>query len=139
MKSRSNVMPGAAYEIERLQNGTVSILFTENVEEVLPSEDTTYEYDQYRIEIPYRDTLNADIEGNYDKWLKFAKDKEYDVIGNEIRAERNHLLALCDWAQNADSPLDSDQKSAWAAYRQALRDVPEQQGFPYDVIWPTQP
>ena len=97
----------------------------------------TYEYDQYRIEIPYRDTLNADIEVNFDKWLKFAKDKEYDVIGDEIRAERNHLLSLCDWTQNADSPLDSDQKSAWAAYRQALRDVPEQQGFPYDVIWPT--
>jgi hypothetical protein len=132
-------MPGAAYEIERLQNGTASVLFVENVEEVIPSEEKTYEYDQYRIEIPYRDTLNADIEVNFDKWLKFSKDKECDVIGDEIRTERNHLLALCDWTQNADSPLDSDQKSAWAAYRQALRDVPEQQGFPYDVIWPTQP
>jgi hypothetical protein len=139
MKTRSNVMPGAAYEIERLQNGTASVLFVENVEEVLPSEEKTYEYDEYRIEIPYRDTLNADIEANYAKWLKFAKDKEYDVVGNEIRAERNHLLALCDWTQNADSPLDSDRKSAWVTYRQALRDVPEQQGFPYDVVWPTQP
>lgn len=139
MKSRSNVMPGAAYEIERLQNGTASVLFVENVEEVIPSEEKTYEYDQYRIEIPYRDTLNADIEVNYDKWLKFAKDKEYDVIGNKIRSERNHLLALCDWTQNADSPLSNEQKAAWATYRQALRDVPEQPGFPYDVVWPTQP
>ena len=139
MKTRSNLMPGAAYEIECLQNGKAAVLFVENVEEVIPSEDKTYEYDLYRIEVPYRDTLNTDIEVNYDKWLKFAKDKEYDAIGDELREERNRLLTSCDWTQGADSPLDSDQKPAWAAYRQALRDVPEQQGFPYDVIWPTQP
>lgn len=139
MKTRSNVMPGAAYEIERLQNGTAAVLFFENVEEVVPSEERTYEYDQYRVEVPYRDTLNADIEVNYERWLQFAKDKECDVIGNEIRAERNRLLAESDWTQGADSPLSNEQKAAWATYRQALRDVPEQPGFPYDVVWPTQP
>lgn len=139
MKTRSNVMPGAAYEIERLQNGTAAVLFFENVEEVVPSEERTYEYDQYRVEVPYRDTLNADIEVNYERWLQFAKGKECDVIGNEIRAERNRLLAESDWTQGADSPLSNEQKAAWATYRQALRDVPEQPGFPYDVVWPTQP
>lgn len=55
---------------------------------------------------------------------------------NEVRAERNRRLAETDWTQLADAPVN---QAAWAAYRQALRDVPEQAGFPLDVIWPIEP
>lgn len=51
-------------------------------------------------------------------------------------AERDHLLSLSDWTQLPDAPTD---KAAWAVYRQALRDVPAQAGFPHDVTWPTKP
>ncbi len=54
----------------------------------------------------------------------------------EIRKQRNQLLAVSDWTQVADAPVD---QAAWKAYRQALRDVPQQEGFPEDVIWPTPP
>ena len=53
-----------------------------------------------------------------------------------IRAERNWRLAVCDWTQLPDAPVDT---SAWASYRQALRDVTAQPGFPWDVTWPTAP
>ena len=56
-----------------------------------------------------------------------------------IRAQRDALLAACDWTQMPDSPLDADTKAAWAAYRQALRDVPQQEGFPENVTWPEEP
>ena len=56
--------------------------------------------------------------------------------GKKIREERNKRLAACDWTQLADSPAD---KATWATYRQALRDVPEQDTFPSSVIWPTEP
>ena len=52
------------------------------------------------------------------------------------RALRDKLLMACDWTQVADAPVD---QSAWAAYRQSLRDVPEQAGFPDNVAWPTAP
>ena len=52
------------------------------------------------------------------------------------RAERNRLLAACDWTQVQDAPTD---KAAWAAYRDALRDVPQQKGFPGDIQWPEKP
>jgi hypothetical protein len=51
----------------------------------------------------------------------------------EIRAQRNRLLAACDWTQLPDAQCD---QTAWAAYRQALRDIPQQPGFPTDVTWP---
>ena len=53
-----------------------------------------------------------------------------------VRADRNARLAATDWTQIADSTAD---KPAWAAYRQALRDVPSQAGFPWIVTWPQEP
>ena len=53
-----------------------------------------------------------------------------------VRADRNARLAATDWTQIADSTAD---KPAWAAYRQALRDVPAQAEFPQSVTWPEQP
>lgn len=55
---------------------------------------------------------------------------------NSIRAQRDQLLAQSDWTQVADAPVD---QAAWAVYRQALRDVPEQAGFPFNVVWPVKP
>jgi len=54
----------------------------------------------------------------------------------DIRAERNDKLSASDWTQLADAPVD---KQAWADYRQALREVPDQAGFPWNVTWPEQP
>lgn len=54
----------------------------------------------------------------------------------EVRSRRDRLLLESDWTQTLDAPVD---RTAWAVYRQALRDVPSQAGFPFDVQWPTQP
>lgn len=55
-----------------------------------------------------------------------------------VRADRNQRLAECDWTQLPDSPLADAEKSAWATYRAALRDVPAQ-GDPYAIAWPVAP
>lgn len=62
--------------------------------------------------------------------------KENDTKAAQMRQQRDNLLSRSDWTQVADAPVD---KAAWATYRQALRDVPSQSGFPYNVVWPTQP
>jgi hypothetical protein len=54
----------------------------------------------------------------------------------EVRQQRNELLSACDWTQLPDSPADHE---AWATYRQELRDVTSQEGFPWDVTWPEAP
>lgn len=55
------------------------------------------------------------------------------------RSWRNQLLAQSDWTQAADSPLTTEQKAAWATYRQELRDVTAQEGFPNSIQWPVSP
>ena len=59
------------------------------------------------------------------------------LTADQGRARRNALLAACDWTQLPDSPEAN--RAAWSAYRQALRDVPEQPGFPATVVWPSPP
>ena len=56
-----------------------------------------------------------------------------------LRAERDRRLAATDWTQLPDVPLTAEQRAAWQQYRQALRDVPQQPGAPYDVTWPEEP
>lgn len=53
-----------------------------------------------------------------------------------IRFERNKRLAECDWTQLPDAPVDH---ASWATYRQELRDVTSQEGFPWEVVWPEEP
>ncbi len=62
-----------------------------------------------------------------------------EVQAKALRTERNARLAACDWTQMPDAPLTSEQRAAWVVYRQALRDVPEQPGFPLEVSWPVEP
>jgi len=88
--------------------------------------------------------LDADVYGGGPGWVLVdgvLKDPNAQLIDPEqqaadVRAERNTLLAACDWTQLADAPVD---KEAWATYRQALRDITDQPGFPSEVMWPTQP
>lgn len=60
-------------------------------------------------------------------------------ITAQARAQRDKLLLDTDWTQTLDAPIDEDSKAAYRAYRQALRDVPEQEGFPQDIVWPELP
>jgi hypothetical protein len=58
------------------------------------------------------------------------------VYSQQVREKRNKLLSASDWTQVIDAPVD---QAAWATYRQALRDISAQAGFPATVDWPVQP
>ncbi len=59
------------------------------------------------------------------------------LTGDQVRSRRNTLLSACDWTQLPDAPEAG--RATWATYRQALRDVTAQAGFPGAVEWPEQP
>ena len=61
---------------------------------------------------------------------KASKDADQ---AKSVRASRTEKLKDCDWTQIADSSAD---KATWATYRQALRDIPAQAGFPWTITWP---
>lgn len=59
-----------------------------------------------------------------------------EQLASEARAQRNALLLASDRTQLADAPFD---QAAWALYRQALRDITAQAGFPATINWPVAP
>ena len=93
-----------------------------------------------RYQVAFRDGVEQ-IEGKW--YTKYsvsdmnaegiaAKDAEQ---AKNVRQTRNDKLKETDWTQGKDIPDAVSQP--WAVYRQALRDVPSQSGFPWDVQWPT--
>ena len=56
-----------------------------------------------------------------------------------LRKQRDSMLASCDWTQGNDSPLSDSDKTAWATYRQALRDITDTYSDLDSVVWPTKP
>ena len=56
-----------------------------------------------------------------------------------IRSQRDNLLAACDYTRLDDVQMDINTRQQWAAYRQALRDITSQTGFPWSVEWPVAP
>ena len=95
-----------------------------------------------RYQTAYRDGVEQ-IDGQwFTKWSVAEMDDEAKAAADadqagRIRSQRNQKLAESDWTQGKDIPDAVSQP--WAVYRQALRDVPSQSGFPWDVQWPTQP
>ena len=61
------------------------------------------------------------------------------TTANDIRLMRDIELKKCDWRVMPDSPLSDSKKAEWQTFRQALRDITTQSGFPTNVTWPTKP
>ncbi|WP_338669789.1 tail fiber assembly protein [Pseudodesulfovibrio methanolicus] len=79
--------------------------------------------------------------GVYSTWDADAAAWAYntDRAAADVRSQRDTLLDECDWTQVADAPLTTEQVAEWTTYRQALRDIPQQEGFPAEVTWPVEP
>ena len=67
-------------------------------------------------------------------------DAEYDtVLATSARQKRDRLIATTDYLVTPDYPIESDRLAKVKIYRQALRDIPEQSGFPRSITWPEKP
>jgi len=86
------------------------------------------------INIPARPSLEHEFDYSSKSWvLNINSLKEF------IANKRNNLLYKSDWTQLPNGPLSEQQQSQWATYRQALRDITTQSGYPANITWPTKP
>jgi len=83
------------------------------------------------VQIPYTAEEQAEYDTKKAAWAANANDRK----AAEVRAERNAKITACDWRVLSDVS-NSD---VWKTYRQALRDIPTQSGFPNNVTWPDAP
>lgn len=62
-----------------------------------------------------------------------------EEVAAQVRAQRDSMIAQTDYLMMSDYPISEEDKTLLETYRQALRDVPEQEGFPSEVQWPVAP
>ena len=72
-------------------------------------------------------------------WEDLQGNEEISFLTVPILQQRKQLLYGSDWTQIPNNPLNSEKQAQWATYRQELRDIPSQSGYPFNVIWPTPP
>ena len=121
-----------------------AILASHGIYHVMP--ETQPEYDPL-VQVLVRDpephnnetAVNEETGETYEtgRWVigYTAENKPQDQAEDAVRNKRDQLLAETDWMALSDNTMTPE----WAAYRQALRDITEQTGFPYSVTWPTKP
>ena len=146
----------SAYEIKNGDAGQKIICFRQNIEEIETEDGTQYTADEYTLTVRDTQTLEERVAGNIEAWRERAMREDYDRVAAEVRAIRDKLLAESDKEMMIDRMglevptgvsfsawLDFFKKLASAVsgdlakYRQELRDIPKQEGFPYCVVFPT--
>ena len=133
-------------ELRRWAKETTGASWNQTTDEVLEAlgADVVFEGPQPmagRYQIVYRDGVEQTAGKWYTKYSVADLDADAIVVkdaeqAKAVRADRNQKLKDSDWSQVADAPVD---KAIWATYRQALRDVPAQAGFPWEINWPVAP
>lgn len=150
------------YILEPLEGGRVRVTFFANETPVEREDGTHYEYDKYVAETTNRPGLEEIISGALDAWIAACASEEVQEAAAAVRAVRDRLLSESDAKMLLDrmglelpdnitattmlkvfkefvGALKSAVSGDWAKYRQALRDIPDQPGFPFKVEWPEKP
>ena len=117
--------------IRYLYRHTVNIGTEEEPNYVTTEVEQTPRYSEEALDIAKRQSYN----GEY----TIETIEDVSMTAEEARAERDKLLAETDWTQVLDAPIDAETREAYRAYRQGLRDIPEQEGFPDTITWPELP
>ncbi len=109
-----------------------------------PSSECLVDFGAYKVQNTPSPEYNAHIEKLVENvelvdgvWTQtwVVENLPQELAEKNIRNERYRLLMQSDWRALNDQTLSPE----WSAYRQALRDIPQQAGFPYSVNWPTEP
>lgn len=148
----------SAYEIKDGDAGQKIICFRQNIEEIETEDGTQYTADEYTLAVPTSQALNKRVADNIEAWREKAIQEDFNRAAAEIRAIRDRLLADSDKEMVLDrmglevptgvsfsawldflKKLGTAVAGGWAKYRQALRDITTQEGFPYDVTFPQKP
>ena len=146
------------YEIKDGDAGDKIICFRMNIEEAETEDGTQYTADEYTLIVPASQGLDKRVEANFDAWVNKAVKEDYDRTAAQVRDARNKLLAESDKEMVLDRlgleapggdtfseylsflrTIAEMVSGGMAKYRQELRDITKQDGFPYNVAFPEKP
>ena len=87
----------------------------------------------------YREKRGEDLSWSVEKIPEKTEAEKREEAEKSVRAKRDSLISETDYLLASDYPISAKDLETVKVYRQALRDVPQQEGFPFDVVWPDLP
>lgn len=157
MRAKTNYAERPAeLEVFAGDEGQSVVVFRLNIEEVTTEDGVQYTADEYTLTATDTQMLEERIADNIEAWREKAMKEDYDRAAAEVRAIRDKMLADSDKEMVLDrmglevptgvsftawldflKKLGAAVSGEMARYRQELRDIPKQEGFPYSVVFPT--
>lgn len=118
-------------------NGVATGWYDDAIHQTIPTPNIQVTDEEYRH---FYDATVSDKELKVTNGEITIVDRSVPLITwEQIRSERNYLLALCDYTQIPDAELTPEKQLEWKTYRSELRRIPETYATPSDVVWPTPP
>lgn len=168
MRVESRERPANSFILDNRKGNLIEVTFFDDIKSEMRKEQDSdnevevFTYKVYKITTTFRDNLEEHIQNNLNDWLESLKEQEKNSLASEIREKRNKLLEESDKYMILDrltmnfpqeisltnvvsvlkdffKTLSNIKNESWAKYRQELRDLPNQKGFPYDVKFPDKP
>lgn len=168
MRVESRERPANSFILDNRKGNLIEVTFFDDIKSEMRKEQDSdnevevFTYKVYKITTTFRDNLEEHIQNNLNDWLELLKEQEKNSLASEIREKRNKLLEESDKYMILDrltmnfpqeisltnvvsvlkdffKTLSNIKNGSWAKYRQELRDLPNQKGFPYDVKFPDKP
>lgn len=168
MRVESRERPANSFILDNRKGNLIEVTFFDDIKSEMRKEQDSdnevevFTYKVYKITTTFRDNLEEHIQNNLNDWLESLKEQEKNSLASEIRKKRNKLLEESDKYMILDrltmnfpqeisltnvvsvlkdffKTLSNIKNGSWAKYRQELRDLPNQKGFPYDVKFPDKP
>lgn len=146
------------FTVAREGQKAVIIFYTDVQEVQREGGETAFEAVSWTLETSWQDDIATRIGENLASWVAKAQADAFKEAAAEVRAKRDNLLAASDSLMALDrlgltvptgttftawlsffKKLGEALLSAVPVYRQALRDIPEQSGFPFEIDWPEEP
>lgn len=133
------------YSIKQLRRDNPNISFPKALTDELLASYSIYPYT--RPDHPYYDPLIAKVvDGNFEqdsdgKWVLpyIIEQAPLKDAERNVRSNRDSLLQETDWIVVKSYERNENISAEWTTYRQALRDISTQAGFPYSIVWPDKP
>lgn len=168
MRVESRERPANSFILDNRKGNLIEVTFFDDIKSEMRKEQDSenevevFTYKVYKITTTFREDLEEHIQNNLNDWLESLKEQEKNSLASEIREKRNKLLEESDKYMILDrltmnfpqeisltnvvsvlkdffKTLSNIKNGSWAKYRQELRDLPNQKGFPYDVKFPDKP
>lgn len=168
MRVESRERPANSFILDNRKGNLIEVTFFDDIKSEMRKEQDSdnevevFTYKVYKITTTFRDNLEEHIQNNLNDWLESLKEQEKNSLASEIREKRNKLLEESDKYMILDrltmnfpqeisltnvvsvlkdffKTLSNIKNGSWAKYRQELRDLTNQKGFPYDVKFPDKP